>query len=126
MDESSRPTALIRRYENIYSDERVELLDVLEQTGQGQSQGDLQRDQDSPEVGTDAYQLPEQLLVSVIVVSCIYLPFSAIMSTLLAKYFEQRQHLDCDNIKCLLFQTRGFPTSDKLTTPRERNKIFIN
>ena len=67
LDDDSRPTSLIRRYNNIYSDERVELLDVLEQTGQGQGQGQANPQQDD----TKTYQQPEQLLVSVVVVSCI-------------------------------------------------------
>lgn len=65
LDENNRPTSLIRRYNNIYSDERVELLDVLEQAGQGQGQGHTEYD-------SETHQHPEQLLVSIVVVSWIY------------------------------------------------------
>jgi len=68
-DDFSRPTSLIRRYHNIYSDERVELLDVLEQNGQGQNnllQGRLEND-------TESRLQPEQLLVSIVVVCYNYL-----------------------------------------------------
>ena len=75
-DDASRATSLIRRYHHIYSDERVDLLDVLEHTLQGQTdlvqgQTDLVqgRSEDDPE---DARSQPEQLLLSIIVVSCIH------------------------------------------------------
>jgi len=69
LDDSNRPTSLIRRYDNVYSDERVELLDVLELTSQGQ--GDLE--EGCTEVTVKSYQQPEELLVSIVVVSSIYL-----------------------------------------------------
>lgn len=69
LDNDSRPTSLIRRYNNIYSEERVELLDVLEQSpqGQGQAQGHPRTEFDM-----EIDQHPEQLLVSIIVVSCLF------------------------------------------------------
>ena len=68
LDDNNRATSLIRRYDNIYSDERVELLDVLEQSVQGQ--GHLE--QGRTEVSEKSYQQPEELLVSIVVVSSIY------------------------------------------------------
>jgi len=68
LDNDSRPTSLIRRYNNIYSEERVELLDVLEQSCQGQVQGHHRTEFDM-----EIDQHPEQLPVSVIVVSYVYL-----------------------------------------------------
>jgi len=67
LDDNSRPTSLIRRYDNIYSDERVELLDVLELSGQGHGVFEQER----AAVDTESCQQPEQLLVSIIVVSWI-------------------------------------------------------
>jgi len=69
--EDYRPTSLIRRFDDVYSDERVELLDVLEQSGQGQG-ADL--GQYSTEFNAKTHQQSEQqLLLSIIVVSSICL-----------------------------------------------------
>ena len=71
LDEDSRPTSLIRRYENIYSDERVELLDVLEQSGQGQG---VDLEQCRTELSAKTRQQAEQQLpLSIIVVSSVCL-----------------------------------------------------
>jgi len=72
LDDDCRPTSLIRRFDDIYSDERVELLDVLEQSGQGHDADlDLQR---RLEFSSTADQRSEQqLLVSIVAVSSISL-----------------------------------------------------
>jgi len=69
LDDSSRPTSLIRLYGNVYSDERVDLLDVLELSDQGQDDLDQERTESSDMMSS---QHPEQLLVSILVVSSIY------------------------------------------------------
>lgn len=65
VDEDYRPTSLIRRFDDVYSDERVELLDVLEQTGQGQG-ADLGQCRTEFNAKTDQ-QSEQQLLLSIIV-----------------------------------------------------------
>jgi len=68
LDENCRPTSLTRRFDNIYVDERVELLDVLEQ-GQGQGQG-VDLEQCPSDFNTKTRQQSEQQLpLSIIVVS---------------------------------------------------------
>jgi len=57
LDDSARPTSLIRQYDNIYSDERVELLDVLEHDAEGHG------DQGHTEFNAKSLQLPVSILV---------------------------------------------------------------
>jgi len=69
LDDDSRPTSLIRRYEDIYSDERVELLDVLELHGQGHDD-DLEQCPRHAESNKTTHQ--HHLIVSIIVVSSLF------------------------------------------------------
>ena len=82
LDEDCRPTSLVRRFDNIYSDERVDLLDVLEQNGQAQGHGaDLEQCR-TAEFSTRTRQQPEQHLpVSIVVVSSICFLMIVIMNS---------------------------------------------
>ena len=69
LEDTSRPTSLIRLYGNVYSDERVELLDVLELSRQGQDDLEQGRTESSDMISS---QEPEQMLLSILVVSSVH------------------------------------------------------